>query len=222
MQMEMEIGGSKLYGRTTICDENKLIIWFRFFDLFVAMCNHVDDIVDMYVISSRTFYSSQSNTYLAPTTDLPKPSKCGYFSISTFQIPEIHRKYKLIKTEKRTLPSKGITTPLNQNAALSERISPFSEAGELVPNNQKRKEKKKKNLHFCQIILEVRPILCESNGIQTSLNLTHDGFFSPISIGASSLPLWPFTLKSTLFGMPLVGGIIKRVDQKSEQEKPNA
>lgn len=30
MQMEMELGGSKLY-----------------FDLFVAMCNHVDDIVDM-------------------------------------------------------------------------------------------------------------------------------------------------------------------------------
>ena len=30
MQMEMEIGGSKL-----------------FFDLFVAMCNHVDDIVDI-------------------------------------------------------------------------------------------------------------------------------------------------------------------------------
>lgn len=27
----------------------------RFFDLFVAMCNHIDDIVDMYVRHGNTF-----------------------------------------------------------------------------------------------------------------------------------------------------------------------
>ena len=38
MQMEMEIGGSKL-----------------FFDLFVAMCNHVDDIVDITYVTRQPF-----------------------------------------------------------------------------------------------------------------------------------------------------------------------
>ena len=49
MQMEMEIGGSKLY--TSWCHLHYQIyancLLSRFFDLFVAMCNHVDDIIEV-------------------------------------------------------------------------------------------------------------------------------------------------------------------------------
>ncbi len=49
MQMEMEIGGSKLYVPLEpiryMREANS--VFPRFFDLFVAMCNHVDDIVDI-------------------------------------------------------------------------------------------------------------------------------------------------------------------------------
>lgn len=51
MQMEMEVGGSKLCAVINplylTFEPVYLLIRFRFFDLFVAMCNHVDDIVDM-------------------------------------------------------------------------------------------------------------------------------------------------------------------------------
>ncbi len=49
MQMEMEIGGSKLYVPVPIHANCRSLIapLSRFFDLFVAMCNHVDDIVDI-------------------------------------------------------------------------------------------------------------------------------------------------------------------------------
>jgi len=49
MQMEMEMGGSKLYGQA--CLHEVMLMTntglFRFFDLFVAMCNHVDDIIEV-------------------------------------------------------------------------------------------------------------------------------------------------------------------------------
>ena len=48
MQQEMEIGGSKLYVSRAIHICQLLTnISTRFFDLFVAMCNHIDDIVDL-------------------------------------------------------------------------------------------------------------------------------------------------------------------------------
>ena len=47
MQMEMEIGGSKLYVARVLGLGKWLILVCRFFDLFVAMCNHIDDIVDL-------------------------------------------------------------------------------------------------------------------------------------------------------------------------------
>lgn len=51
MQTEMEIGGSKLFDEVLANDHENQANGFRarFFDLFVAMCNHVDDIVDMLV-----------------------------------------------------------------------------------------------------------------------------------------------------------------------------
>ena len=51
MQTEMEIGGSKLYDEVlaSIMRKGLMNLRARFFDLFVAMCNHVDDIVDMLV-----------------------------------------------------------------------------------------------------------------------------------------------------------------------------
>ena len=47
MQMEMEIGGSKLLVRFISILIISLMGNPRFFDLFVAMCNHVDDIVEI-------------------------------------------------------------------------------------------------------------------------------------------------------------------------------
>lgn len=51
MQTEMEIGGSRLYDEVLASIMRIRLMDFRarFFDLFVAMCNHVDDIVDMLV-----------------------------------------------------------------------------------------------------------------------------------------------------------------------------
>ena len=60
MQMEMEIGGSKLYVLSITKPVDLLTCSPRFFDLFVAMCNHVDDIVDIrYVLSSCVEFSSK-------------------------------------------------------------------------------------------------------------------------------------------------------------------
>lgn len=67
-----------------------LLIWFRFFDLFVAMCNHVDDIADMLAsLCSPPLHKYEINSHLAPIGDLQKPSSSATFQrFNKSEIPE--------------------------------------------------------------------------------------------------------------------------------------
>ena len=92
------------------------------------MCNHVDDIVDMYVLGCfNTLENHLLNDSPAPTIDLPKPSKRLLISSKPNKIPEIRGGAKLIlkkNSVRKTYSSHPECSP-------TERIRSFTEAGEL-------------------------------------------------------------------------------------------
>ena len=132
MQTEMEIGGSKLYDEVLATDYDNRANGFRarFFDLFVAMCNHVDDIVDMFVSLSLQPFEMYTNGHAAPTTDLQSPSSLDT-AIIAIQDPRGAQEANLKRTEN---VAREPFLSLFQNVAPIERTPyPFRKPASLCP-----------------------------------------------------------------------------------------